>query len=157
MKRLIVLLLAVFAAGCGGVATRKHEHPPLSAQTEKRDEVVLYALGLMGMDYRFGGKNPSSGFDCSGMVSYIYKNAAGMDLPHNAYKIAQISKKIDLSHIRPGDLVFFDTLHRHFSHVGIYIGNGKFVHAPGSNGKIKISNLTSGYFASRLDGAGTLF
>ncbi|MBY0578166.1 MAG: C40 family peptidase [Burkholderiales bacterium] len=153
----IVLLVVVFAAGCGGVVVKKSEPIPSSAQAGSRDEVVLYALGLMDTDYRFGGKNPSSGFDCSGMVSYIYKNAVGMNLPHNAYRIAQISKKIEMSQIRPGDLVFFDTQHRPFSHVGIYIGNGKFVHAPGSNGKIRIGTISSGYFAKRLDGAGTLF
>lgn len=157
MKRIIVLLVAIIVAGCGEVAVQEPEQRPQPAQPGKRDEVVLYALGLMGVDYRFGGKNPSSGFDCSGMVSYIYKNAVGVNLPHNAYRIAQISKRIGLSQIKPGDLVFFDTLHRPFSHVGIYIGNGRFVHAPGNSGKIRISNLSSGYFAKRFDGAGTLF
>lgn len=150
----LVLIVALFAAGCGEVPVR---HPAPLQRADMRDEVVLYALGLMGVDYRFGGKNPSSGFDCSGMVSYIYKHAAGMDLPHNAYQIAKLSRKIEETALKPGDLVFFDTQHRHFSHVGIYIGNGRFVHAPGSDGQIRISNLTSGYFARRFDGAGTLF
>lgn len=148
-----ILLIALFAAGCGELAVKK----PAVRQADKRDEVVLYALGLMGVDYRFGGKNPSSGLDCSGMVSYIYKNAVGMNLPHNAYKIEKIVRRIGPDELKPGDLVFFDTLHRHYSHVGIYIGNGRFVHAPGSDGKIRISNLASRYFSRRFDGAGTLF
>lgn len=152
MKSLI-LLVFLLVAGCGGMPV-KQEAPP---QANGRDEVVLYALGLMDVDYRFGGRNPSSGMDCSGMVSYIYKHAVGMDLPHNAYRISKISRKIPMSEIRPGDLVFFDTQHRPYSHVGIYIGKGRFVHAPGTDGKIKISNLSSRYFARRLEGAGTLF
>ncbi|MHB1300233.1 MAG: C40 family peptidase [Burkholderiales bacterium] len=154
MKSLIFFAV-LFVAGCGEVPVRKQEAAPL--QAEKRDEVVLYALGLMGVDYRFGGKNPSSGLDCSGMVSYIYKNAVGMDLPHNASRIEKMAKRIEPGALKPGDLVFFDTQHRHYSHVGIYIGNGRFVHAPGTDGKIKISNLSSGYFARRFDGAGTFF
>ncbi len=151
----LILLIVLLAAGCGEAPVRKQEAAP--PQTGMRDEVVLYALGLMGVDYRFGGKNPSSGLDCSGMVSYIYKNAVGMDLPHNASRIEKMARKIEPAALKPGDLVFFDTQHRHYSHVGIYIGNGRFVHAPGTDGKIKISNLSSGYFARRFDGAGTLF
>ena len=134
---------------------QKQESEPV--QANGRDEVVLYALGLMDVDYRFGGKNPKSGFDCSGMVSYIYKHAVGMDLPHNAYRIAKITRKISRSELKPGDLVFFDTQHRPYSHVGIYIGKGRFVHAPGTDGKIKISTLSSHYFARRFEAAGTLF
>ena len=148
-----VILIALLVAGCGGVEVSR---PPVQAEN-KRGEVVLYALGLMGVDYRFGGKNPSSGFDCSGMVSYIYKNAVGMSLPHNAYEIAKISRRIEPDQLRPGDLVFFDTEHRPYSHVGIYIGKGKFVHAPESDGKIRIGRLSSRYFAKRFEGAGTLF
>ncbi len=149
----ILFLIVLLAAGCGEAPVRKEAvNPP-----DKRDEVVLYALGLMDVDYRFGGGNPSSGLDCSGMVSYIYKNAVGMKLPHNAYRIAKISRKIGRDELKPGDLVFFDTLHRPYSHVGIYIGKGRFVHAPGSDGKIRISNLSSRYFSSRFDGARTLF
>lgn len=152
MNRLIVLLF-LLVAGCS-VAPVKQEAP---AHVGSRDEVVLYAMGLMGVDYRFGGKNPSSGMDCSGMVSYIYKNAVGMNLPHNAYRIAKISRSIAMSEIQPGDLVFFNTQHRSYSHVGIYIGKGRFIHAPGTDGKIKISNLSSRYFARHLEGARTLF
>ncbi len=153
MIKYAFILIALFVAGCGEVEVRKQAAQPV----DKRGEVVLYALGLMGVDYRFGGKNPSSGFDCSGMVSYIYKNAVGMNLPHNAYKIAKISRRIEADQLKPGDLVFFDTAHRPYSHVGIYIGKGEFVHAPGNDGKIRIGKLSSDYFARRFEGAGTLF
>lgn len=117
----------------------------------------MYALGLMDVDYRFGGKNPAQGLDCSGMVSYIYRQAAGIDLPHNASKIAGIGKAIEPAGLAPGDLVFFNTTGKKFSHVGIYVGDQRFIHAPSSNGKIKISSLKSGYYAKRLEAARTMF
>lgn len=120
-------------------------------------EVVMYALGLMEIDYRFGGKNPEVGLDCSGMVSYVYRNAAGLNLPHNAAQIARLGKVIEPAGLNPGDLVFFNTTGKKFSHVGIYIGEQRFIHAPSSNGKIKISTLKSGYYAKRLDAARTMF
>lgn len=117
----------------------------------------MYAMGLMDTDYRFGGSNPESGLDCSGMVSYIYKNALGMRLPHNAYQIAQMGKEIPVASLQPGDLVFFNTLNRPFSHVGIYIGDDRFIHAPSSNGKISISSLKTSYYAKRLEAARSFF
>ncbi|MBS4097633.1 MAG: C40 family peptidase [Sulfuricella sp.] len=120
-------------------------------------EVVMYALGLMEIDYRFGGKNPEQGLDCSGMVRYIYRNAAGLDLPHNASKMAGIGKAIEPASLAPGDLVFFNTTGKRFSHVGIYLGDARFIHAPSTNGKIKISSFKTGYYAKRLEAARTLF
>lgn len=115
-------------------------------------EVVLYALGLLNIDYRFGGANPESGLDCSGMVSYIYRQAAGISLPHNAAQIAQLGREVGRQQLEPGDLVFFNTRNKPFSHVGIYIGDERFVHAPATNGQIKVSSLRNSYFASRYEG-----
>ena len=116
-------------------------------------EVVLYALGLLNINYRWGGANPESGLDCSGMVSYIYKQAVGMNLPHNAAAMAQLGKEIDRKELEPGDLVFFNTRNKPFSHVGIYIGEDRFVHAPRTNSYIQVSSLKSGYFSSRFESA----
>ena len=115
-------------------------------------EVVLYALGLLNIDYRFGGANPESGLDCSGMVSYIYRQAASISLPHNAAQIAQLGREVERQQLEPGDLVFFNTRNKPFSHVGIYIGDERFVHAPATNGQIKVSSLRNSYFASRYEG-----
>lgn len=120
-------------------------------------EVVMYALGLMEIDYRFGGRNPQQGLDCSGMVSYIYENAAGLKLPHNASQMARLGKPIETSRLSPGDLVFFNTNGKKFSHVGIFLGDDRFIHAPSSNGKIKISSFRSGYYAKRMEAARTMF
>lgn len=157
--RFTALFLATLLAGCGGAPViAPQQQAAVSPQNrEQASEVVMYALGLMDIDYRFGGKNPEGGLDCSGMVSYIYRNALGIELPPNAARIAQIGREIETASLAPGDLVFFNTTGKRFSHVGIYLGEDRFIHAPSSNGKIKISNLKSGYYAKRLDAARTLF
>ncbi len=153
LARCGVLYLAALLAGCGSAPP---QHMP-SQNREPASEVVMYALGLMGVDYRFGGKNPESGLDCSGMVSYIYREALGVELPPNAARLAQIGREIEATRLAPGDLVFFNTTGKSFSHVGIYLGDDRFIHAPSSNGKIKISNLKSGYYAKRFEAARTFF
>jgi cell wall-associated NlpC family hydrolase len=115
----------------------------------------MFAMALMDSNYHFGGSNPESGFDCSGMVSYIFQQAIGLKLPHSAAQMAKEGREVGLSRLSPGDLVFFNTNGRSFSHVGIYIGDNRFIHAPGQDGKIKISNLKSAYFQKRLESART--
>lgn len=117
------------------------------------EEIVIYALGLLGTGYRFGGRNPDAGLDCSGMVSYIVEQVSGRRLPHNAARIAQVTRPINVSELAPGDLVFFNTLGRRHSHMGIYMGGRRFVHAPSSRGVIRIESLDNSYFAPRIDGA----
>lgn len=119
-------------------------------------EMVLFALGLLDTGYRFGGRNPEAGLDCSGMVAYIVENISGRKLPHNAAQIADRTRPIAMDELRPGDLVFFNTLKRRHSHMGIYIGDGRFVHAPSSRGRVRVERLDNRYFAQRIDGARTL-
>ncbi len=120
-------------------------------------EIVLFALGLIDTGYRFGGKNPEAGLDCSGMVSYVFENAVGLRLTGSAADIAQRGRPIPRAGLRPGDLVFFNTRKKPRSHVGIYIGDGRFIHAPNSNGKVRKENLYSGWFATRFEEARTYF
>lgn len=124
-----------------------------SAQTQ---EMVLFALGLLDTGYRFGGRNPDAGLDCSGMVAYIVEQVSGRRLPHNAAQIAARTRPIRHDALKPGDLVFFNTRQRAHSHMGIYIGDGKFVHAPSSRGVVRIERLDNRYFAPRLDGLRSL-
>lgn len=119
-------------------------------------EMVLFALGLLDTGYRFGGRNPEAGLDCSGMVAWIVENISGKRLPHNAAQIADRTRPIELSQLQPGDLVFFNTLKRRHSHMGIYIGDGRFVHAPSSKGRVRVERLDNRYFAPRIDGVRTL-
>lgn len=164
--RLVLLTLAVLLAACASSPPpQKTGKPParpgislggLQAEGVGR-EILMYTLSLLDIDYKFGGNNPEAGLDCSGMVAYIYQNAAKVKLPHNAAQIANLARPISNSQLRVGDLVFFNTLGRSFSHMGIYIGDGKFVHAPRSNSVIRVDRLDNSYFAARYEGARTLF
>lgn len=155
-------LSALLLAACGGPATRPSASAGTIAQasrpvSDKGNEVVLYAMGLLDTGYRFGGKNPEAGLDCSGMVSYIYGQAAGLRVGGSAADIARQGRPVEPEALRPGDLVFFNTLNRPLSHVGIYIGDSRFIHAPSSNGRVRIDRLGDGYYAQRFDTARTLF
>lgn len=128
-----------------------------AASRSKAAEVVLFSLGLIDSGYRFGGRNPEAGLDCSGLVTYVYGQTLRLALPHDAARIARIARPIGREALQPGDLVFFNTLDRPFSHVGIYLGDERFIHAPSSRGRVRIDSLRSRYFASRFEAARSLF
>lgn len=153
--RPIVFLLALLIAGCGSLSPGPDGlRRPGPAELRGQD-VALFAIGLVETGYRFGGKNPEAGLDCSGMVSYVYGNAVGMRLAGSAADIARHGQPVSPEQMRPGDLVFFNTRNRPYSHVGIFIGGGRFVHAPGSGGKVRTDRLDKGWFADRLEEART--
>ncbi|KFB76962.1 C40 family peptidase [Candidatus Accumulibacter cognatus] len=131
------------------------ERPP--ASSPKGNDVVLFALSLLDTGYRFGGKNPEAGLDCSGMVSYIYGRAAGLRVSGSAADIARRGRPVERAGLRPGDLVFFNTRNAAFSHVGVYIGDDRFIHAPSSNGRVRIDQLGARYFAQRFETARSYF
>jgi cell wall-associated NlpC family hydrolase len=157
-----MFLSALLLAACSGTATRSSGPAETIAQasrsvSEKGMEVVFYAMGLIDTGYRFGGKNPEAGLDCSGMVSYVYGQAAGLKVQGSAADIARNGRAIDRGELRPGDLVFFNTLNRSYSHVGIFIGDARFIHAPSTNGRVRIDRLNDSYYASRFEAARTFF
>ena len=115
------------------------------------EEVALFALGLLEIGYRFGGKNPEAGLDCSGMVSYVYAEAIKKEMRGSAADIAKRGWAVPTSALRPGDLVFFNTMKRPHSHVGIYIGQSRFIHSPRTGGHIHITSLDNPYFAARFE------
>lgn len=115
---------------------------------------IARALQLIGTPYKFGGSHPDEGLDCSGLVRYVYRQSAAVELPHNAKDISDSGLPVDRSELRPGDLVFFNTLKRPFSHVGIYQGDGKFIHASSRRDKrVTVSDMANGYWKERFDGA----
>jgi len=126
------------------------------ADRDDSRELVIFALALLDTGYRFGGRNPEAGLDCSGMVSYIVEQISGRRLPHNAAQIAALTRPIPLSSLQAGDLVFFNTRSQPYSHMGIYMGDGRFVHAPSSRGRVRIEQLDHPYFKARIDGARSL-
>lgn len=163
MRKLLttVYLAALLLAACGTpppAPERPSQWPPeRPASSTRAHDVVIYALSLIDTDYRFGGKNPEAGLDCSGMVSYIYDRAAGVRVSGSAADIARRGRPIERDGLRPGDLVFFNTRKMPLSHVGIYIGDDRFVHAPSSNGRIRIDQLGTRYYAQRFETARTYF
>ncbi len=116
-------------------------------------EVMLNALSLTGIRYTYGGKNPDTGFDCSGFVRYVFQQAASLTLPHSARAISQLGQSVSVDELQPGDLVFFNTLKSAFSHVGIYIGGHRFIHAPSTGGGISVVDMDDSYWVKRFNGA----
>lgn len=124
-----------------------------SDTTTAGTELVLRALSLLGVNYKFGGSSPDTGLDCSGLVRHVFREAAGLGLPRRAVDISKAGEVIRKDELKPGDLVFFNTLRRAFSHVGIYIGNGQFVHAPSRGGGVRVEDMSDRYWRKRFNGA----
>ena len=115
--------------------------------------LITQAMDLLGVPYRRGGSSEASGFDCSGFVRYLYENSVGQLLPRRAEEQARSTEVIDRSELKPGDLVFFNTMKRAFSHVGIYVGDGKFIHSPRAGKSVKVDDMRSAYWQKRFNGA----
>jgi cell wall-associated NlpC family hydrolase len=121
---------------------------------DKTSELVMNAMGFLGVPYKRGGNSPEAGgFDCSGFVRAIYEQTVGLVLPRKAEQQAAATQKIDKSELKPGDLVFFNTLRRAFSHVGIYVGDGKFIHSPRAGAEVRVEDMRTSYWQRRFDGA----
>jgi cell wall-associated NlpC family hydrolase len=125
----------------------------LSGVANKAGEVVVGALNMIGVRYRWGGDSPDSGLDCSGFVRYVFQDTLGMNLPRRAEEMSRVGEKVAARDLKPGDLVFFNTMRRTFSHVGIYIGDNKFVHSPSTGSTIRVDELDAGYWEKRFTGA----
>ena len=125
----------------------------LAGMAGKAGDVVVGALNMIGVRYRWGGNSPDSGLDCSGFVRYVFQDTLGMSLPRRAEEMSRVGEKVSMSNLKPGDLVFFNTMRRTFSHVGIYIGDNKFVHSPSTGSTIRVDDLDSGYWEKRFTGA----
>ena len=119
----------------------------------KASELVVTAIGFLGVPYRLGGNTVETGFDCSGFVKAMFEQTAGLLLPRRAEQQAAATQKIERADLQPGDLVFFNTLQRAFSHVGIYVGDGKFIHSPKPGAEVRLENMGVAYWNHRFDGA----
>ena len=141
------------------IATKRTEAAAQAQYSPSTDavDVVFKALSLVGTPYRYGGNTPEQGFDCSGFVNYVFHNAFGMKLPRTTAEIGQRGDSVSKESLQVGDLVFFNTMRRSFSHVGIYIGKGLFIHAPSSGGTVRMDNLNDSYWVKRFEGARRFF
>ncbi|WP_428570317.1 C40 family peptidase [Ramlibacter sp.] len=120
---------------------------------ERTSELVFNAMGFLGVPYRRGGNTADTGFDCSGFVKAMYEQTLGLILPRRADEQAAATQKIDQRELQPGDLVFFNTMRRAFSHVGIYVGEGKFIHSPKPGAQVRVEDMGVDYWTRRFDGA----
>ncbi len=126
----------------------------LAEGVKAKAQPLLKALSLLGTPYKFGSSNPEKGVDCSGFVKHVYKESADISLPRSAAEMSQKGETVAKSDLKPGDLVFFNTRKKPNSHVGIYAGDGEFVHASSSRSKeVMISRINEKYWASRFNGA----
>lgn len=156
----LISFILAFLGGCAsvtrspedrGASTPPPHVTPISADLGR--EVVLQAMSTLGVRYATGGDSPDSGFDCSGLVTYAFFRAAQQELPRTTADLSHTGLRIDPRDLRAGDLVFFNTLQRAHSHVGIYVGGQRFIHAPTTGGVVRIDSMQGGYWLRRFDGA----
>lgn len=116
-------------------------------------DLVVRALSFVGVNYQHGGESPETGFDCSGLVRHVFRESLGLLLPRTSHDISRVGETVYRDELQPGDLVFFNTLRRGFSHVGIYLGEHRFVHAPATGGEVRIEDMRQSYWVKRFNGA----
>ncbi|MGO4416647.1 MULTISPECIES: NlpC/P60 family protein [Cupriavidus] len=150
------LLLAACAGGPPprqGSSVPRAPGKPMIDPSAGLEEISIQAMSLVGTPYRYGGNTPDSGFDCSGLVRYVVQRAANVNLPRTTEQMGQRGSSLDRSQVASGDLVFFNTTGRANSHVGIYVGQNRFVHAPATGGTVRLEDMGKSYWASRYNGA----
>lgn len=161
-RSLLFVSLATLVGGC--TTSPKYPVTPVSPPPKasapispsKRQDVVIHAMAMLDRGYTYGGKKLHTGFDCSGLVSFVYKESAGVPIKGSASDMANLTQPIQPEQAQPGDLVFFNTLGSPFSHVGIYIGSGKFIHAANERTGVKVERLTTPYWGQRFQGFRTV-
>jgi cell wall-associated NlpC family hydrolase len=164
-----IIFASLLIGGCGTLAPGRdaelsHARAPVAAAPvaapsrptavpAQDTDMLFHALAAAGADYRRGGKSYQSGFDCSGLVAFVFREAYGLALPHNTQAQSQLGETVPSADLQPGDLVFFNTLRKPYSHVGIYLGEDRFIHAPKEGAVVRTENLRARYWATRFDGA----
>lgn len=166
-KALYPVVFAAFISGCGVLSSRPAPVAPRNAvppaalpatpqpvpQAGARSEALIQAIVALGSDYRYGGASHAQGFDCSGLVAHVYRTALGVALPRTVLGQSTSGESVALADLAPGDLVFYNTLNRPWSHVGIYLGDGKFIHAPKTGAQVRTENMRNRYWERRFNGA----
>ncbi|HHJ1296706.1 NlpC/P60 family protein [Pseudomonas sp. P1B16] len=156
MARFAFLSLVALLAACSSrapapapVVKPQVSYSQLPDASPIADDVLIRAIGLVGTPYRWGGNTPDSGFDCSGLIKYVYRDAAGISLPRSTREmIVMRAPTVDAKALQSGDLVFFATSGgSQVSHAGIYVGEGRFVHAPSTGGTVRLDYLSNSYWA----------
>lgn len=146
LHRLALVAAVLLAAGCSSTPPRVARSTPSVLTAEQASDIAIHALGLVGTPYRYGGNTPDSGFDCSGLIGYVYKSRAGVEPPRTVAQLNGFGQPIDADELRTGDLVVFGA-DRAPTHAGIYVGQGRFVHAPSTGGTVRLDQISAGYWA----------
>ena len=144
---------AVVPAASANDEIRREDPSFLERYTNTAQDLILKGLEMVGVSYRRGGTDPDAGLDCSGFVQLVFKDAAGLVLPRTSKEMSEVGARVDRQELKPGDLVFFNTMRRAFSHVGIYLGEGRFLHAPRPGGEVRVEDMGSSYWVKRYNGA----
>lgn len=159
LKRISTALLAI-ALSFGALAapnspqSKGNEEPSFFERyTSAAQDVILKGFELVGVRYRWGGNDADSGLDCSGFVRLVFKDTIGTLLPRTAREMSEVGQNVDSVELKPGDLVFFNTMKRAFSHVGIYLGDNYFLHAPRKGAEIRVEDMRQSYWTQRYNGA----
>ena len=121
--------------------------------TTDRERPLVHAMQAVGVKYRYGGRSPETGFDCSGLITHIFERAWGVLLPPGTEALSKVGKAVRAKDLQPGDLVFYNTRNKPYSHVGIYLGDGRFLHAPRPGAKVRVESVETGYWRTRFNGA----
>jgi cell wall-associated NlpC family hydrolase len=162
MRKVLTSIFLAAALISSGVSTsiaaeqnRKSEEQQsfFERYTNAAQDVILQGLKLVGVRYRFGGNDEDSGLDCSGFVQLVFKDSIGALLPRTALEMSEVGEKVGSNELKPGDLVFFNTMRRTFSHVGIYLGDNHFLHAPRTGAEVRVENMDNSYWMKRYNGA----
>ncbi|MBS0570374.1 MAG: C40 family peptidase [Proteobacteria bacterium] len=152
----LAVAMAASLAGCGSASIQPATagNFPAGAGHANPNDILFRAIGLVGTPYRFGGNTPQGGFDCSGLVDYVFRTVAGIELPRTAEAISRIrAPGVPRAALESGDLVFFTHRGRTITHVGIYVGKGRFVHAPNAGGTVRLDDLDAPYWRDHYGGA----
>ena len=165
----LALGAALFLAGCSSPPARRAvpissvpanaaSSRPLSSgpYNSARNDVAMVALSLLDTPYAWGGRGPATGFDCSGLVAHVLREGGGLRVQGSAADLGRLSRPINQADLQPGDLVFFNTLGTRHSHVGVYVGDGRFVHASNPRTGVRMDALSNRYYAQRFEGAHSL-
>jgi cell wall-associated NlpC family hydrolase len=157
LKRLAAVLMLALACPIAVAADSESDTSKvlntLHSFTDRATSLAIEAMSLIGIQYRRGGNSPEHGLDCSGLVRYVFREARGAELPRTSAEISKLGENIQKQDLQPGDLVFFNTLKHAFSHVGIYLGDNKFIHSPSAGGAVRIESMDLSYWKARFNGA----
>jgi len=147
MKTFLAVSLFLLCTACSSTKPSQH------VSGDNGDDLITYAKSLIGTPYHYGGNSPSTGFDCSGFVRHVFHHSRGMELPRTSQAISHAGMRVKANQLQPGDLVFYSTQGTPYSHVGIYLGDARFIHAPSNGKRVEIVDMSLDYWREHYNGA----